>query len=117
MTTVLEAVQTCFCGVENGACRYRLGADFPAFEGHFPERPVLPAVVQIQLALDALCRLKGAPCALKAVYKAKFSRPAGPGAELCICVQEKDGGRFLAQIASPSGEKYGQILFGAEAGK
>lgn len=64
--------------------RTSLPTDHPAFRGHFPGRPVLPAVAQIALVLEAL----GEPGAVvTGVPDARFRRAIGPGEELEVRVR------------------------------
>ena len=51
--------------------------EFPAFQGHFPGNPILPACMHIQAALDLLA-LAGLPAELAAVQNAKFTKPIKP---------------------------------------
>lgn len=57
------------------------GAEF-FFEGHFPGDPIVPAVVQIDIALHLASRALGRGLALREVTRAIFKRPVGPGVEL-----------------------------------
>ncbi len=50
---------------------------FPAFQGHFPGNPILPAFMHIQAALDVL-RAANFPCALKEISTGKFTHPITP---------------------------------------
>lgn len=54
------------------------------FQGHFPERPLLPAVVQVAAAVHFAGVLLGAPQRLAEVTRAKFQSPTGPGRELAL---------------------------------
>ncbi|MCC7507758.1 MAG: hypothetical protein IT464_00105 [Planctomycetes bacterium] len=69
-----------------GACTARLrfsGAeDF--FQGHFPGRAVLPAVVQIATVVCFASKLAGTELRLAEVTRAKFTNPTGPGRELAM---------------------------------
>ena len=66
------------------------GPDFPAFAGHFPDQPVLPAVVQL-----AAVRLLAAghldrdlyPCG---VNRAKFKAMITPGEQVRISIKLKE---------------------------
>jgi 3-hydroxymyristoyl/3-hydroxydecanoyl-(acyl carrier protein) dehydratase len=64
--------------------RYRLEADFIAFQGHFPGRPVLPALAQVLFAQNLAARLTGRALAPAAVSQAKFLAPVGPGGLLSV---------------------------------
>ena len=73
--------------------RYRFSPDFIGFAGHFPGNPILPAFVQILMALTLTEGHKG--CRLKAasVEKAKFRIPIQPDREIEVaCRQRTVGG-------------------------
>lgn len=60
------------------AFEFRFGAGDPTFAGHFPTRPVLPGVFQLEMArLAAECVLQ-CSLAVREVSKAKFLRPILP---------------------------------------
>jgi 3-hydroxyacyl-[acyl-carrier-protein] dehydratase len=63
---------------------YRFGADFPGFDGHFPAYPVLPAVVQIQTALQLAEEQMGRGLQLLAVESAKFLQQLRPDEEIVV---------------------------------
>src|SRR3954466_12229731 len=52
-------------------------ANYPAFDGHFPGNPILPAFLQIQAAVDLLA-LAGTGGWLSSVQAAKFLHPIKP---------------------------------------
>ena len=59
--------------------RYVFDADFPGFSGHFPGRPILPAVVQIMTANLLIETATGSSLQAAAIERAKFVRPIVPG--------------------------------------
>lgn len=74
----------------------------PFFQGHFPQKPVLPGVLIIEAMAQAAALLgiqdledgrldQGSVIYLVGIDKARFRRPAGPGDQLVIDV------KFLAQ--------------------
>lgn len=73
--------------------RYRLGADFVGFQGHFEGRPVLPALAQVFIAQDMVRTLLKRPVRLAAVTQAKFLSPVPPGHCLSVYASnpEKSG--------------------------
>lgn len=114
MIFLTDAISRCFESREGDKYVYLIGEDFPAFEGHFPQKPILPAVVQVQFALDALARLQGGVYRLKKVSKAKFSRPVPPNTRLGVEITPKPQNAFCAQLTLPDGQKCGQIIFEVE---
>jgi 3-hydroxyacyl-[acyl-carrier-protein] dehydratase len=66
-----------------GVGRYRFDEAFAGFRGHFPERPILPAVVQIMAALHVAGEVwKGVSDTSLSVERAKFTLPIVPGDEI-----------------------------------
>lgn len=53
--------------------------DHPAFAGHFPGKPVLPAVVLLEMVADAANAAAGRPLPVVGLPWAKFMMPLAPG--------------------------------------
>jgi 3-hydroxymyristoyl/3-hydroxydecanoyl-(acyl carrier protein) dehydratase len=53
-------------------------ASDPTFAGHFPTRPLLPGVFQLEMARFAAEAVAGGPLAVREITKAKFLRPIIP---------------------------------------
>ncbi|MDR1124093.1 MAG: hypothetical protein LBL61_05840 [Elusimicrobiota bacterium] len=83
--TITEAIKNLYTPTRDGA-RFMLPADFPAFSGHFPGEPVLPAVVQIQMAVYVIGERAGRAAKLREIKKAKFSAPVRTGEEIEIII-------------------------------
>ncbi len=60
--------------------RYLFSPDFPGFSGHFPGRPILPAVVQIMAASLLVEAATGRNLSATAIERAKFVQTIVPGA-------------------------------------
>lgn len=57
---------------------FRFSANDPTFAGHFPTRPLLPGIFQIEIARFAAELAARQPLALHEIIKAKFLRPIIP---------------------------------------
>lgn len=84
--TIINAI-TKICKKTDFGAQFTLPPDFPAFDGHFPDMPVLPAVVQVQMAVHAIS--PGAK--LKEVKKAKFAAPVTAGDTISLFITPRDG--------------------------
>ena len=58
---------------------FRFGAQDPTFAGHFPGRPILPGVFQLELTRVAAELVLQCPLSVREIRKAKFQRPILPG--------------------------------------
>jgi 3-hydroxyacyl-[acyl-carrier-protein] dehydratase len=74
--------------------------DLPAFDGHFPGRPIVPGVVLLDRALGlAQARVGGAESRWF-VDQAKFFHPVGPGERLAFRLRERAGGGLAFSVVS-----------------
>jgi 3-hydroxyacyl-[acyl-carrier-protein] dehydratase len=53
-------------------------ANVPVFAGHFPNRPLLPGIFQLEMARVAAESVLDCPLTVREVSKAKFQRPILP---------------------------------------
>lgn len=69
----------------------RVGAEVPhthpCLPGHFPDHPVVPAAILLDLVLDAVHAWRGPQWRLQQVVSAKFLRPLRPGEPFEIALQ------------------------------
>lgn len=85
--------------------RYLFTKNFTGFGGHFPDFPILPAIVEILAVAALVGEWKGCRQRLKAVEDAKFLNPVRPGQELLIrCRQRTVKGRLLYDAQLTVGE-------------
>lgn len=71
--------------------RYVFSADFPGFSGHFPGRPILPAVLQIMAANQLVEAAAGQRLLSAAIERAKFVKTIVPGAVVEITCRRLPG--------------------------
>ncbi|MCL7487571.1 MAG: hypothetical protein M8357_05280 [Desulfobulbaceae bacterium] len=81
----LQTVTEDDSGVVTGV--FTFAPDFPAFEGHFPGKPVLPAVVQLAAVRFLAASYLGKPLLLVTVNRAKFKTMIGPEEPVTITIQ------------------------------
>lgn len=65
---------------------FTFGPDFPAFEGHFPGQPVLPAVVQLAAVRFLAARHLGKHLVPTSLDRAKFKAMIGPEEQVTITI-------------------------------
>ena len=81
-------------GTKEGATmksRFAFPAEFIGFQGHFPEKKILPGVCQIQCALSTFEKGAGKAVILKEVVLAKYFSPVFPNDEVTCVVNEPAG--------------------------
>ena len=96
------------------AFAFRFAADDPAFAGHFPTRPLLPGVFQLEMARRAAEGVMNCPLSVREVCRAKFLRPILPEEIVLLKLKlaEKDGGIQAQAEFSVGGQAAGRaVLF------
>lgn len=73
------------------AARYRFPAGFTGFQGHFPDKPVLPAVCMVQAVLVMFEQAQARTVELKSLVSAKWQAPVAPDAEIEVRAQAQPG--------------------------
>ena len=76
-----------------GGAALEIRADHPAFAGHFPGRPIVPAVVLLAEALAAIEAATAEPVRSWSLASAKFLVPAEPGMALTLAHEATATGR------------------------
>jgi 3-hydroxymyristoyl/3-hydroxydecanoyl-(acyl carrier protein) dehydratase/predicted hotdog family 3-hydroxylacyl-ACP dehydratase len=71
-------------GSAPGSASFVVDEGFPAFAGHFPGRPILPAVAIAALAVETARSIAGGAATLRSLSYAKFRRPVAPGKRLDV---------------------------------
>jgi 3-hydroxyacyl-[acyl-carrier-protein] dehydratase len=73
--------------------RFSFKDSFIGFAGHFPEYPILPAILQTLLAQILAEQLSGEPLQFLSLNRAKFSRELRPDEQIDVSLKclEKEG--------------------------
>lgn len=81
--------------------------NFIGFAGHFPEYPILPAVLQVLLAQLLAEQVIGMPLAVISLTRAKFVQQLRPGDQIDVSLscQEKDGALHCAAELQVAGQR------------
>lgn len=72
----------------SGSRTLAIAADHPAFAGHFPGRPIVPGVVLLDEAVQALEAEFALPPTCWKLASAKFLSPVGPGDVVTLSWQD-----------------------------
>jgi 3-hydroxymyristoyl/3-hydroxydecanoyl-(acyl carrier protein) dehydratase len=74
-----------------------IAADHPVFAGHFPDAPVVPAVLLLAKVLDAVDQWLGAPVHPIRLRQAKFPAPWLPGMQV-LAMFERAGAQLRFEV-------------------
>jgi 3-hydroxyacyl-[acyl-carrier-protein] dehydratase len=89
---------------------FNFAASDPVFAGHFPQRPLLPGVFQLEIARMAAEWVQNRPFNIREISRAKFQRPVIPGETLKLNLKmTESNGTFSARASficggQPAGE-------------
>lgn len=92
------------------AFEFNFSADEPMFAGHFPHRPILPGVFQLEIVRMAAEWIQNRKLNVSEIAKAKFQRPILPGETLKLNLKlSGENGMVLARAVffcggQPAGE-------------
>lgn len=86
-----------------GIAQWVVPPDHPAFAGHFPGTPILPGVLLLDTALQAIAAATGIELEACEIGAAKFLHPVGPGDRLEIRYEIATGGTI--RFAIMAGER------------
>ena len=91
---------------------FKFGAADPVFAGHFPGRPILPGIFQLELARVAAESVLNCALAVREIRKAKFQRPVLPDEimRLELKLLNKDGVIQAHAVFSVGGQAAGETI-------
>jgi 3-hydroxymyristoyl/3-hydroxydecanoyl-(acyl carrier protein) dehydratase len=88
MKTVYEDIKNSFQGQKDKDFVFKINGDFIAFKGHFPEQPLLPGIVQIEIVLFCIRKLLNNETAnISEIIKAKFVKPILPDTQIVVSIE------------------------------
>ncbi|WP_281660377.1 AMP-binding protein [Microvirgula aerodenitrificans] len=95
----------------------RAGAGLPYFDGHFPGRPILPGIAQIEWAIRFGCELFPLPATVQRLEVLKFQQVIVPDSVLTLTLDfDAARGSLTFAFDSDAGRHAGgRILFGETA--
>jgi len=110
VSELMRQIEQCMCNLVEGpddelTARFLFPTGFIGFQGHFPGRPVLPAVCNIQAAIAMLEAWKETDVSLDEIISAKFAAPIGDDEEVLLrcSVASKDGRRAVVKTTVEKG--------------
>ena len=80
-----------------------IARDHPAYEGHFPGRPILPAVVLLAETLAAIEQDTGTRTHDWSISQVKFVQAVEPGARLTLAYELTAGGSARFEVRDAGG--------------
>lgn len=89
--------------------RYQVtvGRDAPVFRGHFPDYPILPGVMLLSFAREALAPVYGEQRRIRRILRQRFLRPVTPGSTVLVECRvgdaDTDGYRVSCRWSLPDG--------------
>lgn len=78
----------------------RIPASHPALPGHFPDHPVVPGVVLLDVVIAELARHAGGAVRISGFPTVKFLAPLGPEQEAMVTFSAKRPGQAGFEIAA-----------------
>ena len=111
MTRLARQIRECMSDLgraDDGTltARFAFPAEFLGFQGHFPGRPILPAVCEIQGAVAMLEAWENRRVELQEIVLAKFSAPVTCEEQLvyeCSVTRETRGGAMVRATVAKQG--------------
>ena len=88
MIKVSHAIKTSFKKREGTVFTFFIDKNFPAFEGHFPGMPLLPAIAQIEIALFCIRDILNKNVSILEIKKSKFIKPVLADSEISVLISE-----------------------------
>ena len=117
MSRIRREIVQCMSGLTASggelSARFRFPESFIGFQGHFPEKKILPGVCQLQCAMSLVEERMKRQVVLREAVMVKFFHPIEPDQEIaCTCtgMQEGTDSEFtLKAVMSRDGQKVSEM--------
>lgn len=86
--------------MKSGDADITIAPDHPAFAGHFPGTPIVPGVVLLDEALQAIGNMIGSDLGACRINSVKFLSPLLPGQAVSVYYETLDSGAIRFDIMS-----------------
>lgn len=73
---------------------FELSKDIPFFDGHFPSRPILPAIAYLEICLKLYSEV-AEPINVYSIKKSKFLKPLSPEEKIQVLFKRKKDNHLL----------------------
>lgn len=108
--TQVDDFETLSFSAAERAMEVLVGATSRFFAGHFPGRPLLPAIAHLVLVDELVKRCLGEQTGLVAVQRARWKRPVLPGTRLRVRLLEAGDSSSLRFEIDGDGERVSEGL-------
>jgi len=90
---------------------FNIKKDFVAFKGHFPGQPLLPGIVQIEIALFCIRKfLNDKNINISEISKVKFVKPVLPNTQITVSLEiMNETCKAIIKDARKAGETYSHM--------
>ena len=94
---IAEALESLEAGAEPGslAAVFRFDPARPVFRGHFPGRPLLPGVFEVEMVRYAVERARGKRYDIARIDKAKFAGEIRPSDVVAVAAAVEEAGQVV----------------------
>ncbi|MDR2709048.1 MAG: hypothetical protein LBC07_03640 [Elusimicrobiota bacterium] len=84
-----QDIENSFTGYKDGLFCFDIKKNFIAFRGHFPQFPILPGIVEVEMIMFCIRKLlNNEQIKLKEIIKIKFIKPIVPDSQILISIEE-----------------------------
>jgi 3-hydroxymyristoyl/3-hydroxydecanoyl-(acyl carrier protein) dehydratase len=116
MKKIYEEIERAFQFENNKNFVFKIDKDFVAFRGHFPRQPLLPGIVQMEIALFCIKKLlNDETLNIGEAIKVKFIKPILPETKITVFIETKN--EVFKAVIKDDKEIYSQMQLKVSSGK